>query len=331
MKPNKRNFCGGAFPDWLEVNLTDKCNGNCSWCIEKEGYHPEYHAPWQVIANAALAHGALNIILLGGEPTLFRDIYHLIAHLVIHGRHVWITTNGSLLTRKYVETHLPQIYGVNISIHDYDLNRNATITGVVIKRKNICSAIKELHKVGALVRLNCNCIQKFIDSSEEIVNYINFAKSIGADKVRFAELKQDDASFVDLAKMLNYKYGLNDNPFLDGCISDVVIKGMPVNFRQMCGLQTSRREKPENPDQIMKKVLYYDGKIYDGWQTIKKENIKMNDKELVEILEKVSVKEMSVTEAALAIDRAGRLIDTKEEKRPAKRPSASVNSPGCQY
>jgi hypothetical protein len=54
MKPNKNNFCGGNFQDWLEVNLTDKCNGKCVWCIEKAGYHPEKHAGWQTIVKKAI-------------------------------------------------------------------------------------------------------------------------------------------------------------------------------------------------------------------------------------------------------------------------------------
>lgn len=299
MKPNKRNFCGGAFPDWLEVNLTDKCNGNCSWCIEKNGYHPDYHAPWQDIANAALNHGALNIILLGGEPTMYGHIEPLIECLSNEGRHVWITTNGCLLSKKYVQENLRRIYGVNISIHDYNLAVNAAITGIIIKRGKLSSAIKALHEIaGANVRLNCNCIQESIDCASEIINYVKFARSVGANKVRFAELKIYDEGFVDLAKILNYKYGLNDNPFLEGCNSDCVIDGMPVNFRQMCGLQTTRRIKPEDPEQIVKKVLYYDGKIYDGWQT---KGDSMNLRRVLELVEK---NEISVDVALELIDGA---------------------------
>ena len=29
MKPNKNNFCGGNYEDWLEVKLTGNCNGKC--------------------------------------------------------------------------------------------------------------------------------------------------------------------------------------------------------------------------------------------------------------------------------------------------------------
>lgn len=323
MKPNKRNFCGGAFPDWLEVNLTDKCNGNCSWCIEKEGYHPTEHATWKVIADAALGHGALNIILLGGEPTLFKYIGPLITHLTSQNRQVWMTTNGSLLSYDYVSKNLAHIHGVNVSIHDWNLKRNFEITGIPLSETILSEAIKTLHVCEAQVRLNCNCIRGHIDTPNDILKYVRFAKRIGADKVRFAELKQDDEGFVDLAKILNYKYGLNDNPFRDGCISDVVINGMPVNFRQMCGLQTSRRERPRNPEQIMKKVLYYDGKIYDGWQ-IGKQGDKMETRE---ILEMVKMGELTVGGALKLLDAKSK----EDEKEEPTLSSGGGGGGGCQY
>ena len=47
---------------------------------------------------------------------------------------------------------------------------------------------------------------------------------------------------------------------------DTIINDIPVNFRQMCGFQTSRRIKPENAYSCLKEVLYYDGNMYQGWQ-----------------------------------------------------------------
>ncbi|RPJ75060.1 MAG: radical SAM protein, partial [Alphaproteobacteria bacterium] len=285
--PNSHNFCGGNFQDWLEVNLTDKCNGKCPWCIEKYGYHPKHHASWKVIAKQAIKSGKTNIILLGGEPLLYKDLSKVVAELRNAFRKVWITTNGGLLTQKYVKANLYGVTGVNISIHTYDLLLNKSIVGVDIKYLQLKDAIFYLHILGANVRLNCNCIKGHIDSVLQIENYIKFAKGINADKIRFAELKQDNENFVDLAKVLNYKYGLNDNPFTKGCNSDAVIDGMPVNFRQMCGLQTSRRDSPEDPVQHAKSVLYYDGKFYDGWQTKEGGMGKKNDSYLAAVLKLV--------------------------------------------
>jgi len=326
MIPNKKNFCGGAFPDWLEVNLIKECNGRCSWCIERDGYHPDKVAEWWEIAEQALKHGAQNIILLGGEPTLYHDIKPLIKVLSAAGRDVWITTNGSRLSVDYVRNKIAGIKGINISVHHYSLPRNYEITGLLLHEGTLKAVIEELHLAGANVRMNCNCIAGEIDSVSEIEQYVEFAKRIGADKIRFAELKQDGGGFVDLAKILNYKYGLNDNPFIHGCNNDAIINGMPVNFRQMCGLQTSRRVEPENPQQVLKKVLYYDGKIYDGW---KKQEEMMLDHELVKLLEEVAVGKKSPIEAAAIITKEKSGKSMKEIVESVKK--EVVIGGGCHY
>jgi len=299
MQPNPKNFCGGNFQDWLEVNLIEKCNGKCSWCIEKNGYHPKEHAQWWVIASQALSSGKINIILLGGEPTLYPNLQEIIRVISSAGRKVWITTNGGKLSPDFVLSKLSGITGINISVHSFDLEQNKSIVGVSLEQ--LPASVSALHEIGASVRFNCNCIAGHIDSAEKIEQYVLWSKSVGADKIRFAELKQDDGGFVDLAKILNYKYGLNDNPFTCGCNSDAVIHGVPVNFRQMCGLQTSRREKPTNPVQHAKQVLYYDGKFYDGWQIITKGEA-MDKKKLLELLKQVKNGTVTIEDALADIN-----------------------------
>ena len=321
MQPNKNNFCGGNFQDWLEVNLTDKCNGKCSWCIEKNGYHPTEHAEWRVIVEQALKSDKTNIILLGGEPTLCKDISKIICALNSACRKVWVTTNGGLLSPNYIINELNGITGINISIHDSDLEKNRKITGVFIN--DLKGIIAALHEIGANVRLNCNCILGHVDNVKTIERYIAFAKSVGADKIRLAELKQDEERFIDLAKVLNYKYGLNDDPFTNGCHSDAIINGMSVNFRQMCGLQTPRRPEPKEPEQYAKQVLYYDGEFYDGWQTTQytKKEKEMTDKELMKILQDVADGKITAEEAANKIRKGQKKQTTK----------SSTSSGGCQY
>jgi len=284
MEPNPKNFCGGNFHDWLEVNLINKCNGKCSWCIERRGYHPQYVASWQEMADAVIKTDRENIILLGGEPTLYKNMKELVFNLIQANRKVWITTNGGLITREYIQTNLKGITGINISIHHYDLGKNKEITGIDLKKETLFEAIEELKKNGVRIRFNCNCIERYIDNEKEILKYIEFAKSFNVLNVRFAELKYDNGSFVDLAKILNYKYGLNDNPYILGCNNEAVVNGVKIDFRQMCGLQTDKRPKPENPTmKYPKAVLYYDGKIYNGWQQIKEEAV-MSQKQIEQLL-----------------------------------------------
>ena len=168
---------------------------------------------------------------------------------------------------------------------------------------DLSRSIRILKAEGVKIRFNCNCIKGHIDSHEEIHRYVRWAKGLGADSVRFAELKLDFDSFVDIAKILGYKYGLNDDPFTYGCNKTAVIEGLPIDFRQMCGLQTSHRPRPTNPEQDNEKtVLYYNGIIYDGWQSARGTQT-LNKKELKALLEDVVAGIISTEEAANIIEK----------------------------
>jgi len=320
--PNKNNFCGGSFQDWLEVNLIDKCNGKCSWCVERDGYHPKRHATWQEMALTIRRHGAKNVMLLGGEPTLYPMLRVLIINLAECGGHkVWLTTNGSMLTKSFVRKNLEGLAGINISIHHTDLALNRDITGISLNYDTLLNSIYELHKLGIPTRLNCNCIKGYIDDEEDMLNYIRFARNIGARNVRFAELKIDENNFVDLTKIYGDRFGLNNDPFTYGCVINTVIDEMPVNFRQMCGLQTSKRIKPVNPKQYSKAVLYYDGIIYNGWQTTRNRGV-MKSKELRKLLKDVKDGKKSIDEVEILIQKA---IDKNEVVTYVE------SGGGCQY
>ncbi len=287
--PHPHNACGGAYTDWLEVNLTDKCNGHCSWCVEKRGWHPTQHAPWQTLVDMALSTGRRNVILLGGEPTLHPHIREIITALQAAGRRAWVTTNGSNLEV------CRDAYGVNISIHHYDMERNFDIVGVYPQLNHVSG-------IRGRVRFNCNCIRGYVDTKAEMRKYVSWAKATGAQSVRFAELKFADESFVSLAESPDY------DPYCQGCSIDTVILGLPVNIRLMCGQQTIRRACPRNPTGFSKPVLYYDGLIYEGWQLM--------DPKLEAILEQVRLGVLTPADAAMAI----------EKLRPA-----SASSSSCHY
>lgn len=262
---NPRNFCGGNYSDWLEVKLTGECNGLCVWCVEHGGFNPKIPASYTCICKSILDSGAKNILLLGGEPTLYPDLQKIINFCASRSISTSTTTNGKLLSTNFVNANLSNINNVNISIHHYNFSVNAGITGVHLD-DNLYQAISLLINNGVSVRLNCNLIPGYIDSVTEIGKYLEFAKSLGIKSVRFAELKLESGDFVDLHKIYGDQYGLNSDPYLLGCVNNCVIDGINVNFRQMCGLQNHNRCKPNNPKSSQqKRVLYNDGKIYPGW------------------------------------------------------------------
>jgi len=292
-KPHKTNACAGYFDDWLEVNLLPECNGKCTWCVEKEGYHPKERASWELMLDAIKQSDKKNIVLLGGEPMLYKDLKKLILGLRCHGKNVYLTTNGSQLSYQAAQVRLCDLTGINISIHHYDLAKNKDITGIDLDFEVLYGGIKALRLRDITVRLNCNVIKGQIDTKDKIEYYILFAKYLGADSVRFAELKNDDKNFRSLYVILNGMHDLNANPYKLGCHRETTINDMPVSLRQMCGLHTKKRPKPDNPEQVIKPVLYYDGKMYPGWV------LKMTDTDFDKCVNKL-VKEgtLTVREAA---------------------------------
>lgn len=334
--PNKNNFCGGNFNDWLEVMLEPKCNGKCSFCIEKNGFRPKEKASTEELINAIVGTNKTNIILLGGEPTLYPNLKQLIRGLNKHNKKVYITTNGSQLMKKdgWIN-NITELEGLNISIHHYDLKINEAITGIYLDKDFLKYQINALgYEIGMDIRLNCNLIDGFIDSRNEILKYIEFAKDLRVDSVRFAELKFDDR-FVDLAKIFNYEYGLNDDPYTLGCWQNANINNMSVNFRQMCGIQTDKRKKPDNPKHILKEVLYYNGKVYAGWQT---KGADMEDngmfKEVIEqVLSQVENATLSADSGLKIIMAAAKKLEKVVEKERIVYKSEPVcgNCGGCHY
>jgi len=264
MKPCSNNFCGGNFKDWLEVYLTSECNGCCPWCVDVGGIRVK-DSTAEKITREAIFYGAKNIILLGGEPTLYPELKYVIDELNSFNRNVYLTTNGSLLTPEFIK-NLENLTGINISIHHYDLRKNQEITGIDLDFNNLKESISLLKNNKTIIRLNCNCIAGYIDSKQETLSYIDFAKELCVDAIRFAELKGDKKSFVNLATIFENEFGLNNDPYSLGCNFITKINGMTVYFRQMCGLQTEHRTAITEPEQIIKKVLYNDAIVREGWQ-----------------------------------------------------------------
>lgn len=300
MKPNPQNACSGLYDNWLEVNLLPECNARCSWCVERRGYHPPGKASIEEMIQAIEDSGAENVIFLGGEPTLHSRLADLIFGTIFIGAKAWITTNGSRINEDYVLANLNGLTGANISIHHYESYANQEITELDLNWGTLRAGIMALHARSAKVRLNCNCIAGYIDNLKEIRNYIHFAKSMEADSVRFAELKEEDDNFVNLTGIMNDVFEMSNDPYVDGCSLNTVIDDMPVNFRLMCGLQTPHRPAPINPEQKPHKVLYYDGKFYNGWQRVMAKE-ELTTEQLIDLLTSVKEGKIDILDAAIKI------------------------------
>ena len=84
------------------LNLTSKCNMNCSFCfatVKNKLYEPES----SVLIEKSKNWGEGCILLYGGEPTLRKDIFKIIKEIKNIGLKVVLLTNGLKLDKKFVK------------------------------------------------------------------------------------------------------------------------------------------------------------------------------------------------------------------------------------
>jgi len=250
------NPCCGKYGLSMDIKFTDKCNGSCSFCIEKNGYRSKTVLTANELAAKANSMKVNNYLIVGGEPTLRCDLPEFLSKL---NKRSYITTNGSNLTPDLARRLSPYLFAINISIHHYNEQVNSSIFKHDISLDNIRRSIWIFNKKNVPVRINCNLIPGFIDNRSDVDKMINFAINIGAQSIRFTEL-QNQPEFVNAQNIWSE---LPIEPFKDGCehwINSFVL------VKQTCGIVN--KKKPY-PDDISKRkgstiVLYPDGS-FGSW------------------------------------------------------------------
>lgn len=88
------------FGSWLTVNRS--CNFRCLWCYAKgTEYREEDDMSWdlaQKLIDLEAEIGIKNIIFIGGEPTLWKDLYKANDYVKMKGMTSCLVTNGFLFS-----------------------------------------------------------------------------------------------------------------------------------------------------------------------------------------------------------------------------------------
>jgi MoaA/NifB/PqqE/SkfB family radical SAM enzyme len=88
-----------AKPLWAQLNVTWRCNLDCSYCTEYD--NSKGHVPYEEVERRIdKCHelGVLHADIIGGEPLLHPDLERMFRRIVGHGMTTGMTTNGFLLT-----------------------------------------------------------------------------------------------------------------------------------------------------------------------------------------------------------------------------------------
>ena len=268
MRCNPNNSCVDCKNNGINIKITNKCNCNCDFCIEKGGLVTE-EKPVDVLIEATNMLEFESVLVLGGEPLLYP---HLEEYLKgIKNKRIYLTTNGTMLTDDMAEMLSKYLAAINISIHHYTEEVNQQVYKYPdYTFVNIMSAIRVFKKHNIPVRINANLVKDVLDSTDDINKMIFLAQVMGANSIRFAELQNCEDLWVDSSKLIE---GLPGNPYEEGCEQVIYTdsNGFKATVKMTCGFVNKLKERPNDPTrkQTIRKVIYPDGEILDGWYNIR--------------------------------------------------------------
>ena len=266
-KCNPNNSCVDCKNNGINIKITNKCNCNCEFCIEKGGLETE-EKPVKKLVEATNLLDFESVLVLGGEPLLYPYLEEYLSG--IKNKRIYLTTNGTMLTDEMAEMLSKYLTAINISIHHYTEHVNAEIFNYPkYSFTNIMSAIKVFRKHNIPVRINTNLVKGVLDTRIKVNEMIVIAKFMGASSIRFAELQNCEKLWIDSCKLFD---DLPDNPYIEGCEKIVYDNdGFKATVKMTCGFVNSLKERPNDPTrkQTTRKVIYPNGKVLDGWYNIR--------------------------------------------------------------
>lgn len=192
----------------LRLITTKKCNYNCAFChhegikcnIEEKLNSDDILSFYQFLNNT---YDISSIHLTGGEPFLNNELSNIIKKTKAEKAEITITSNGYNINPN--DEIFNQIDKINISIHTLDENMYEEISKVKGSFKKTLNNIIELRKNFPLLKIGINTtLTKFYEhNEEELINLIEFSKSIRAD-IKIIELfpNSDKENFVNISTII---------------------------------------------------------------------------------------------------------------------------------
>lgn len=217
-RPNKYNDYGSFKINrepYLDIVLTDKCNRKCKFCVA-DLLDKKTDCDVEVFKNqiswAVDNMGVREVLIVGGEPTIAKGLFPVLAHLkkIEKIKKVCITTNGDRLhsgsnISSFTKLLLcAGITHINLSLMSLDETAQKNIGGTnsyfpLTALKNLYSACRNND---VQLRINCNVFRGNQDKLDDILSFYN-AISEFCDSVKFSPLLRVD-SFSVVNKVISF-------------------------------------------------------------------------------------------------------------------------------
>lgn len=169
-----------ALPKTLWIDLIDSCNNNCIWCYVKDSVNNAKGTEIDIsfINNKIKIFkeiGIKNIILIGGEPTLYSNLFRLIKLLGSHDMKISLVTNGRVFSDMNFAKNCIDLGLKNItfSFHGFSEENYYKNTKKKDVFKDVLLGFENLTQMGYKPNANIVLSRLSFQYSSEIIAFIN--------------------------------------------------------------------------------------------------------------------------------------------------------------
>ncbi|HEY6333322.1 MAG TPA: radical SAM protein [Blastocatellia bacterium] len=226
------DFRGVRRQVYINANLSiysgQTCNARCPFCVEElrpaaRGSILEYQKTvetddaryFEALKSALDVTAPLrpSVSVTGGEPSNDPRLPRILSMIAERGaRKRTVTTNGSGLLdvrdgRRVIDWIANTgVRHLNISIAHPDEDRNARIMGFTegLTKVQLKVIVCAAHAAGTRVRLSCVLLKDSIENVAGILEYLEFARSVGVDNVIFRQLMKTDPMMHSTNHVVKY-------------------------------------------------------------------------------------------------------------------------------
>lgn len=195
---------------YISIIATNNCNKSCFYCINSHTDRTKELDVKKALKNIKKAVDKYNIkeaVILGGEPTLYKDLFKLIDGLKkMNLRKFGLTTNGIKLVNDHNYTEQLVNSGINwINISCDDIDEYG-------KFRELYLFIKSINK-DCKVRINTNVYRDNNDNLQDLSDFIAVFSGC-CDEMRISNLiYKDEFSINTINNETSYRRILNDNEY----------------------------------------------------------------------------------------------------------------------
>jgi radical SAM protein with 4Fe4S-binding SPASM domain len=242
----------------IQINLTNSCNLRCKHCYLAAGMTKKYELNVEklieFLENIYNIDGKTEVVVSGGEPLVYDDIFKIIEYLKSKEHKVILFTNGTLINKNNIKALKRYIDEIQISMEGISKEYYEKIRGIG-NYKKLLETISLIRGESIQLTLAITVLVDLLDDIEKellkflrMINVTNINVRINGEiEYKGNAINLEDANFeIDYAKEIRIKNIINS--LGNNGYNIVSSRYRNIHFSN-CGIGTNI-------------VINYDGKIY---------------------------------------------------------------------